>query len=167
MTQPTPTPLHRRSALLLLALWLAAAALAALAALPSGAATAAEKRYAPQGVGAGGYDPVAYFTDGKAVPGSEQFTASHEGVSYRFASPAHRDLFAADPERYLPRYGGYCAYAAAKGALAPTDPQAFTVKDGKLYLNYSQDVRKRWLAGAGEYIKAADGNWPRLGAGAE
>jgi YHS domain-containing protein len=130
MTQPTPTPLHRRSALLLLAL--AAAALAALAALPSGAATAAEKRYAPQGVGAGGYDPVAYFTDGKAVPGSEQFTASHEGVSYRFASPAHRDLFAADPERYLPRYGGYCAYAAAKGALAPTDPQAFTVKDGKL-----------------------------------
>ena len=138
------------------------------AALPDRAeAAAAEKRYAPDGIGAGGYDPVAYFTDGKAVEGSEQFTAEYAGVTYRFASAAHRDAFAAAPETYVPRYGGYCAYAAAKGALAPTDPEAFTVRDGKLYLNYSRAVRERWLARAGEYIEAADRNWPKLGAGAE
>ena len=114
-----------------------------------------------------GYDPVAYFTDGKAVQGSEQVTAEHAGVTYRFASAEHRALFQAAPETYLPQYGGFCAYAAAKGALAPTDPEAFTVLGGKLYLNYSQDVRERWLERAGEYIKAADENWPRLGAGAE
>jgi YHS domain-containing protein len=159
------TPRTRRAALF--ALWLAPAAVGVLATLPRGAATAAEKRYAPEGIGVGGYDPVAYFTDGKAVEGSEQFTTEHAGVSYRFASAAHREAFAAAPETYLPQYGGYCAYAAAKGALASTDPEAFTVKDGKLYLNYSQDVRKRWLPRAGEYIKAADENWPRLGAGAE
>jgi hypothetical protein len=85
-------------------------------------------------------------------------------VTYRFASAEHRALFEAAPETYLPQYGGYCAYAAAKGALAPTDPEAFTVKDGKLYLNYSAGVRARWLPRAAEYIKAADENWPRLAA---
>ena len=161
----------RRGAIPLLALFLllplAVIALGA-AALPDRAeAAAAEKRYAPDGLGAGGYDPVAYFTEGKAVEGSEQFTAEHGGVTYRFASAAHRDAFAAATETYLPQYGGYCAYAAAQGYLAPTDPEAFTVKDGKLYLNYSAGVRARWLPRAGEYIKAADENWPRLGAGAE
>ena len=125
---------------------------------------AAEKRYAPEGIGAGGYDPVAYFTDGKAVEGSEQMTAEHGGVTYRFASAEHRALFQAAPEAYLPQYGGFCAYAAAKGALAPTDPEAFTVLGGKLYLNYSQDVRERWLARAGAYIRAADEKWPGLSA---
>ena len=125
---------------------------------------AAEKRYAPEGIGAGGYDPVAYFTDGKAMRGSEQMTAEHGGVTYRFASAEHRALFQAAPETYLPQYGGFCAYAAAKGALAPTDPEAFTVLGGKLYLNYSQDVRKRWLPRAGEYIRAADEKWPGLSA---
>ena len=103
----------------------------------------AEKVFAPAGIGAAGYDPVAYFTDGAAVRGSEAFAVEHAGVTYRFASAAHRDAFAAEPERYLPRYGGYCAYAAAKGALAPTDPEAFSVIDGKLYFNYSQENRRR------------------------
>jgi YHS domain-containing protein len=137
------------------------------AAAPAAPVAAAEKRHAPEGIGAAGYDPVAYFTDGKAVRGSEQIAAEHEGVTYRFASAEHRALFQAAPATYLPQYGGFCAYAAAKGALAPTDPEAFTVLGGKLYLNYSQDVRKRWLPRAGEYIREADGNWPRLGAGAE
>ena len=167
-------PLPRRAALRGIALSCVAAIGAAsgvgfgAAALPSlAAAEEAEKRYAPEGIGTGGYDPVAYFTDGKAVEGSEQITAEHAGVTYRFASAEHRDLFRAAPERYLPQYGGFCAYAAAKGALAQTDPEAFTVKDGKLYLNYSRAVRERWLARAGEYIEAADRNWPKLGAGAE
>ena len=125
---------------------------------------AAEKRYAPDGIGAGGYDPVAYFTDGKAMRGLEQMTAEHGGVTYRFASAEHRDLFQAAPEKYLPRYGGFCAYAAAKGSLAKTDPEAFSVVDGKLYLNFSKDVRERWLQHPAEYIAEADKRWPKLAA---
>ena len=124
----------------------------------------AEKVFAPQGIGTGGYDPVSYFAGGAPVRGSEAYTVEHAGVTYRFASAAHRDAFAAEPERYLPQFGCYCAYAAAKGALAPTDPEAFSVVNGKLYFNYSQDIRKRWLSDAGAHIEAADRNWPRLGA---
>ena len=142
------------------ALFLWAAILSAGVAAPADA----EKVFAPKGIGAGGYDPVAYFTDAAPVRGSEAFTVEHAGVTYRFASAAHRDAFVAEPERYLPRYGGYCAYAAAKGALAPTDPEAFSVVNGKLYFNYSQDIRKRWLSDADAHIEAADRNWPRLGA---
>jgi len=124
----------------------------------------AAKVYAPDGIGVGGYDPVSYVTDSKAVPGSDQFTAVHDGITYKFASAAHRDLFTADPDKYLPQYGGHCAYAAAKGALASSDPQAFTVLNGKLYLNFSPDIRNRWLPQAGRYIHDADANWPGLSA---
>ena len=125
---------------------------------------AAEKAYVQDGVGVSGYDPVAYFTDGKPVPSADQFAAEHAGVTYKFASAEHRDAFTAEPAKYLPQYGGHCAYAAAKGALASADPEAFTVVNGKLYLNFSQDIRQRWQPRAGEYIKAADANWPKLGA---
>src|SRR5919206_668298 len=116
-------------------------ALTGLGPLPA----AAENVYTKDGLGVGGYDPVAYFADGKALPGSAQFTHQYHGITYRFASAAHRDAFTADPEKYLPQYGGYCAYAMAKGALAKTDPEAFTVIDGKLYLNFNDGVRQRWL----------------------
>ncbi len=143
---------------------LPAAFLLALSAVFATGSAEAAKVYAPDGVGAGGYDPVAYFTDGAPTPGSDQFTAEHAGVTYKFASAEHRDLFAAEAEKYLPQYGGHCAYAAAKGALASTDPEAFTVLNGKLYLNFSQDIRRRWQPRATEYIKAADANWPSIGA---
>lgn len=137
----------------------------AITVLPPGAGpAAAEKLFAPGGIGVGGYDPVAYFTDSAPSAGSQDFTADHAGVTYRFASAEHRDLFLAEPGKYLPQYGGHCAYAAAKGALASTDPKAFTVIDGKLYLNFSEDIRRRWLPRAQEYITAADANWPRIGA---
>lgn len=130
----------------------------------SAAPAAAEKAFIRGGFGVSGYDPVAYFTDGAPTPGLDQFTAEHAGVKYKFASAEHRDLFLAEPAKYLPQYGGHCAYAAAKGALASTDPEAFTVLNGKLYLNFSQDIRRRWQPRATEYIKTADANWPSIGA---
>lgn len=141
----------------------AALLLTAFALIAAGPA-AAEKVFVRDGVGVSGYDSVAYFTDGTAVPGSDQFTAEHAGVTYKFASAEHRNLFTAEPETYLRKYGGHCAYAAAKGALASTDPEAFTVLHGKLYLNFSEDIRRRWQPRATEYIKTADANWPKIGA---
>lgn len=107
-----------------------------------------------------GYDPVAYFTEGKPVEGSSDFTAEFDGATWYFASAQNRDAFVADPDKYAPQYGGYCAYAVANGSTAKIDPEAWSVVDGKLYLNYSLSVRDRWTARQAEYIAAADRNWP-------
>lgn len=114
------------------------------------------------GVAIRGYDPVAYFTVGEPVEGSADYTATHDGATWRFSSAGNRDAFVADPEKYAPQYGGYCAYAVAHGATAPIDPQAFSVLDGKLYLNYSDHVRAQWRNDAAEFISRADRNWPGL-----
>ncbi len=107
-----------------------------------------------------GYDPVAYFTEGNAVEGKGDFTAKWMGANWRFASAANRDLFVATPENYAPKYGGYCAYAVAQNSTASIDPTAWTILDGKLYLNYSHDIQKTWEANRDAYIAAADTNWP-------
>ena len=109
-----------------------------------------------------GYDPVAYFTIGKPTRGSDQFTASWQGATYKFASAANLELFKAEPAAYAPQYGGYCAYAVSKGATAGTVPDAWTIVDGKLYLNYSLGVRKRWRKDVPGHIRAADRNWPAV-----
>ena len=114
------------------------------------------------GVAIKGYDPVAYFTEGAPVEGSEDFTAMHDGATYHFASAANRDAFLAAPEKYAPQYGGVCAYAVAQGATAPIDPEAFTVLDEKLYLNYSDHVRAQWRNDAAKFISRANENWPDL-----
>ncbi|MAS06723.1 MAG: hypothetical protein CL534_18835 [Ahrensia sp.] len=114
------------------------------------------------GIAIEGYDPVAYFTEGQPVEGSGGFTATHDGATYRFASAANRDAFIADPVKYAPQYGGFCAYAVAHDATAPIDPQAFTVLDGKLYLNYSDHVRAQWRNDAAGFISRANENWPGL-----
>jgi hypothetical protein len=114
------------------------------------------------GTGAGGFDVVAYFTDGAPVEGSKDFVAEHDGASWRFASAANRDLFSADPAKYAPQYGGHCAYAAAKGYVAKGVPEAWTVHDGKLYLNFSKSVRSLWLQDVPGYVAAGDKNWPTL-----
>jgi hypothetical protein len=106
-----------------------------------------------------GYDVVAYFTDGVPTPGDDRYTASHDGVVWRFASAAHRDLFVADPGRYAPQYGGFCAYGAAKGRKYDGDPLVWNIVDGKLYLNYSDDAEKTWLTQRAGYIRSADRNW--------
>lgn len=113
-------------------------------------------------VAVSGYDPTAYFTQQQAVEGNKAFTLHYEGADYRFASAENLELFKSDPEQYLPQYGGYCAYAVAQGYTASIDPQAWSVVDGKLYLNYSTGVRSRWLQNVPGYISAADSNWPSV-----
>lgn len=109
-----------------------------------------------------GYDPVAYFTEGRPVRGKDTFTYSFAGATWRFASAENRDAFAAAPERYAPQYGGYCAWAVSQGYTASTDPDAWRIEDGKLYLNYSRSVQRRWEQDVPGNIAKADANWPGL-----
>lgn len=114
------------------------------------------------GLALAGYDPVSYQTAAAPQKGKAEFTATHEGVTYRFASAENRDTFRADPARYVPAYGGFCAYGMSKGYRAKVDPEAFTIVAGRLYLNYDQDVRARWLKDVPGYIAKADPNWERI-----
>lgn len=114
------------------------------------------------GVAINGYDTVAYFTDGKPVKGSEAFATTWNGAQWQFASKAHLDLFKATPEQYAPQYGGYCAYGVSQGYLVSTEPEQFTVRDGKLYLNYDSSVQKKWTKDIAGYNKTADGKFSDL-----
>ncbi len=110
-----------------------------------------------------GYDPVAYFTQSKPVKGNADFTHEFQGAKWQFATAANRDAFAANPEKYAPQYGGYCAWAVSQSYTASVDPEAWKVVDGKLYLNYSKSVQQQWLAGGtAMLIKQGDANWPGL-----
>ena len=114
------------------------------------------------GVAIKGHDPVAYFTDGKPVKGSSDHTHSWNDATWRFASADHRDRFAADPERYAPQYGGYCAWAVSQNDTAGIDPAAWKIVDDKLYLNYSAKIQARWAKDIPGNIAKADANWPGL-----
>lgn len=114
------------------------------------------------GVAIDGYDPVAYFTVGKPVKGTSAFNATYNGATYRFSSAENRDMFQADPAKYAPQYGGFCAWGVTKGGLYDIDPEAFAVVDGKLYLNYDKEVQKTWSADIPGFIRAADAKWPEL-----
>jgi YHS domain-containing protein len=114
------------------------------------------------GVAIKGYDPVAYFTDGKPVEGRSDFAYEWNGATWRFASAAHRDLFKGSPEKYAPQYGGYCAWAVSQGYTANIDPASWAVVHDKLYLNYSRDVQKTWQGDVPGNITKADVNWPKL-----
>ncbi len=122
----------------------------------------AGKYFEDDGLAIGGYDPVAYFTDGKPVEGEERFSLDHDGTTWRFASAANRDTFKADPAKYAPQYGGFCAYAVSQGYTAKIEPDAWRIVDGKLYLNYSTSVNRRWAEDIKGYIEAGDRNWPEI-----
>jgi YHS domain-containing protein len=109
-----------------------------------------------------GYDAVAYFAENRAVRGEPKFTATHDGVTYRFASAANRDLFVANPTRYVPAYGGYCGYAASIDRLSPIDPNVFQVIDGRLILQHNKKALDRWNADLAGNLVKADANWPGL-----
>ena len=96
------------------------------------------------------------------MKGSAQFRSDFQGSTFQFASAVHRDIFAADPAKYAPQYGGFCAYGMAKGYKATIDPAAFTVLSDKLYLNYSETVRSQWLSDIPGYVQKADANWPEV-----
>ncbi|MDX1514323.1 MAG: YHS domain-containing (seleno)protein [Gammaproteobacteria bacterium] len=107
-----------------------------------------------------GFDPVAYFSEGKPVPGSADITHEWDGATWHFASEANRDRFIAEPKKFAPAYGGYCAYAVANGYTATTDPNAWSIVDDRLYLNYSIAVKQRWEKNISGYISKANKNWP-------
>ena len=109
-----------------------------------------------------GYDPVAYFSEGKPVKGDEKLVYNWNNANWYFSSQQNLDLFKANPEKYAPQYGGYCAYGLSEGHKAPTDADAWTIEDGKLYLNYNTDVRKMWSKEKKERIEKADKNWPTV-----
>ncbi|KAA1177174.1 YHS domain-containing protein [Rhizobium tropici] len=134
-------------------------AAATVLALSSASIAFADEIYVTNGVAINGYDPVAYFTDHKPVKGTQEFSTSYKDATFYFASASHRDAFAKDPEHYAPQYGGYCAYGTAEGHKAPTQPQAFTVVDDKLYLNYNDKVLGTWRSDISGYIKKANTNW--------
>lgn len=114
------------------------------------------------GVAIKGYDPVAYFNQNKAQEGSESHTFDWSGSKWKFVSQANLDSFKLDPLRYAPQFGGFCAYGCSENHLSPTDPNAWTIVDNKLYLNYSMKVKEYWLKDKEKRIKAADGYWPAL-----
>ena len=134
----------------------------ALAVLPSVAFAKTPATYAEDGIAIDGTDPVAYFTEGAPVKGSSEFTHSYNGATWHFASAANRDAFAADPARYAPQYGGYCAYAVSEGYTASTTPKAWRIVDGKLYLNYSKRIQRRWEKDIPTRITNANANWPKV-----
>ncbi|MFD2166369.1 YHS domain-containing (seleno)protein [Thalassotalea euphylliae] len=106
-----------------------------------------------------GFDPVAYFTMDKAVNGSPDYTATYKGAIYQFSSESHRDMFRANPAKYAPQYGGYCAFGVAMEKKFDTDPNAWKIIADKLYLNLNKDVQKRWAQDTTAYIEQSDSNW--------
>ena len=111
-----------------------------------------------------GYDPVAYFTEGKPVEGSSAHTYAWKGATWRFSTKENRDAFAAAPEKFAPQYGGYCAWAVAQGYTAGIDPEAWRVVDAKLYLNNSKSIQSRWAQDIPGNIAKGDANWPNIAA---
>jgi len=114
------------------------------------------------GVAIKGYDPVAYFIASKPIKGSSDFAYDWNGAEWRFESAANRDLFKADPVKYAPQYGGYCAWAVSRGYTAGIDPDAWKIVNHRLYLNYSTKVQAQWSADIPGNIAKAEENWPKL-----
>jgi YHS domain-containing protein len=108
-----------------------------------------------------GYDPVSYFDREQAVKGDKAHHYRYGGADFYFSSKENRQRFIDDPERFLPQYGGYCAYGMARNFVVSSDPNAFTVVDGKLYLNYSLKVKNTWLKDIPGNIAKADANWAK------
>jgi YHS domain-containing protein len=107
-----------------------------------------------------GADPVAYFTEGRPVEGVKAHSLEYMGATWRFSSTENKAALEADPEKYAPQFRGYGAGAVSQGCTASIDPEAWTIVDGKLYLNYSRDVMNQWLADRDAFIDKADANWP-------
>ncbi len=114
------------------------------------------------GVGIKGYDPVAYFTQNQPVKGNPQFQSTHNGVKYYFASQANKSAFDANPGKYEPQFGGFCAYAASRGHTAKIEPDAFQIVDGRLLLQYDKSVRDTFNKDTRGNLRKADENWPQI-----
>lgn len=142
---------------LLIAFLLAFVVPAAALAAPAPTVSAAE-----DGLAVGGYDPTSYFTQGRPVAGSADHELRWNGAVWRFASAENRDRFAADPEAFAPRFGGYCAWAVSQNYLAPGDPRIWRIVDGRLYLNFNERARMLWEADRAGAIERGNAHWPRV-----
>ena len=132
-------------------------------ALTGAPVSAAEpETFQTDGIAINGYDPVGYFTDGAPVKGSADHALMHNGATWHFASADNMAAFQADPEKYGAKFGGYCAFAASKGYLAPTVPEAWTVYEDRLYLNFSLRARELWLQDVPGNIALGEANWPGI-----
>jgi YHS domain-containing protein len=141
------------------------AALPVLAGLLSSAAADSSASPVPavnatDGLALKGYDPVAYFTSGPPTKGADQYSFQWKGVTYRFASAENLQRFKTDPEKYLPQYGGYCAYAMSIDRIADIDPDKWAIVGGKLYLNNNLFSQTLWSLNKSGNIASADRNWP-------
>jgi YHS domain-containing protein len=117
------------------------------------------------GVAIMGYDPVAYFTDGRAVKGSDKYAYDWLGTPWHFASGKHREMFMSEPIKYAPQYGGYCVGEVVGGSVTVNiDPEAFKIIEGKLYLVYDKPHADEFAARAGEDLPKAEANWPKIAA---
>ena len=112
--------------------------------------------------GISGYDPVSYFTEGKPQRGSGYHVADYKGVTYAFTSEEHKDMFEANPEKYAPAYGGWCAYGVAVGKKFVTDPEVWKIVNGKLYLNLDRGIQGKWNKDIPGYIKTGNENWKEI-----
>jgi YHS domain-containing protein len=139
-------------------LWVWAVAMLCAASAWAGGAVNVNK----DGLAVEGYDVVAYFVDKEPVKGKSEFSAKVDGATYLFSSAENLSIFVAEPARYQPQYGGYCAFGVAKGFKPEVDPKAFKVVDGKLYLNKNPDIASRWNADIPGFIKSANDNWKTL-----
>lgn len=115
--------------------------------------------YQEKGIAIKGTDPVAYFTEGKPVKGDKQFSYQWGNATWWFQNAENKDLFVQNPEKYAPQYGGFCAWAVSQNYTAPIDPTAWTIVEGKLYLNYNKKVQSRWAQDIQGNIIKGDRNW--------
>ena len=141
-------------------IWLAAILLYTQACSRTSAALPVNKDL--DGAAVKGFDVVAYFVENKPVKGNKEFQYEWMGAKWQFSSAANRELFTANPSKYAPQYGGYCAFAVSEGHKAPVDPNVWKIVDGKLYLNYDASVGKVWRQDIPGRIAKADKNWPDL-----
>ncbi|MDO9335214.1 MAG: YHS domain-containing (seleno)protein [Caulobacter sp.] len=147
-----------------IALALAALALTGPLMAPGLAAAAKPAVYTPalSNVAVGGYDTVAYFTQGKPVRGLDSFQTDWNGATWKFSTAANLAKFKARPTAYAPQYGGYCAWAVANNYTAKGDPTQWRIVGGKLYLNYNAEVQGKWVKDIPGYIAKGDANWPKV-----
>lgn len=140
----------------------AATALPALAFLAHPSFAAQPEVFATDSVAINGFDPVAYFTEEKPVKGDASHSAEFNGAKWYFSSAENKAAFEAAPADYAPQFGGYCAYAVSRGYTAPTDPEAWSVHEGKLYLNFSLRARELWSQDIPGNIAKGEANWPAV-----
>lgn len=143
-------------------LLVAAAATPFAAALATPALARTPEIYARRGLAIDGHDTVAFFTAGTHMKGDAAHAIQWKGAEWRFASAENLAAFEANPNAYAPQYGGWCAFAVAHGATAKTDADAWTIHDGKLYLNFNKSVRSKWRQDIPGFVARADSNWPTV-----